>query len=75
MITSSVSCDDKSYPHDNKSLVGAGIVSLMENIGAKMPERPHNFAEKRNLSKTINLLDFFSIAFWLSIALPATLAR
>ena len=34
------------------------VLSLMEKIGAKMPEGPHNFVEKRNLSKIIELLDF-----------------
>jgi ubiquinone/menaquinone biosynthesis C-methylase UbiE len=34
------------------------ILMLMEKIGAKMPEGPHNFIEKRNLSKMVELLDF-----------------
>ena len=34
------------------------VLSFMEKIGAKMPEGPHNFIEKRNLTKLIELLDF-----------------
>ncbi|MDB4349597.1 bifunctional class I SAM-dependent methyltransferase/glycosyltransferase family 2 protein [Omnitrophica bacterium] len=34
------------------------LLSLMEKIRAKMPEGPHNFVEKRNLSKIIETLDF-----------------
>ncbi len=34
------------------------ILHVMEKIGAKMPEGPHNFIEKRNLGKMIELLDF-----------------
>lgn len=34
------------------------ILMFMEKIGAKMPEGPHNFVEKRNLSKMIESLDF-----------------
>lgn len=34
------------------------VLSLMEKIGAKMPEGPHNFIEKRNLTKIIEFLDF-----------------
>ncbi len=35
------------------------VLSLAEKIGAKMPEGPHNFVEKRNLRKIIEFLDFF----------------
>lgn len=34
------------------------LLTLMEKVGAKMPEGPHNFIEKRNLIKIIDLLDF-----------------
>ncbi len=34
------------------------ILTFMEKFGAKMPEGPHNFIEKRNLSNMIELLDF-----------------
>lgn len=34
------------------------ILTLMEKWGQKMPEGPHNFVEKHNLAKMINLLDF-----------------
>jgi ubiquinone/menaquinone biosynthesis C-methylase UbiE len=34
------------------------ILMFMEKIGAKMPEGPHNFIEKRNLSKMLELLNF-----------------
>ena len=34
------------------------VLSLMAKIGAKMPEGPHNFVEKRNLTKIIEFLDF-----------------
>lgn len=34
------------------------ILNVMEKFGAKMPEGPHNFIEKGNLSKMIELLDF-----------------
>ncbi|MDP8215695.1 MAG: glycosyltransferase [Candidatus Euphemobacter frigidus] len=34
------------------------VLSLMEKVGAKMPEGPHNFIEKRNLAKIIEFLDF-----------------
>lgn len=34
------------------------VLSFMEKIGAKMPEGPHNFIEKRNLLKLIEYLDF-----------------
>ena len=34
------------------------VLMLMEQIGAKMPEGPHNFIEKRNLTKMIELMDF-----------------
>ncbi len=34
------------------------ILSFLEKFGAKMPEGPHNFIEKRNISKMLDLLDF-----------------
>ncbi len=34
------------------------VLVLMEKIGAKMPEGPHNFIERRNLTKFIEFLDF-----------------
>lgn len=34
------------------------IFSMAEKIGAKMPEGPHNFIEKRNLAKFVEFLDF-----------------
>jgi ubiquinone/menaquinone biosynthesis C-methylase UbiE len=34
------------------------ILMLMEKIGAKMPEGPHNFIEKGNLTKILDLMDF-----------------
>lgn len=34
------------------------ILSVMEKFGAKMPEGPHNFIEKRNLTKMLELMDF-----------------
>lgn len=34
------------------------VLSLMEKIGAKMPEGPHNFIEKRILGNMISLVDF-----------------
>ncbi|MBN1870701.1 MAG: glycosyltransferase [Candidatus Omnitrophica bacterium] len=34
------------------------ILMLMEKIGAKMPEGPHNFIEKGNLTKILELMDF-----------------
>jgi len=34
------------------------ILMFMEKIGAKMPEGPHNFIEKRNLTKMLELLNF-----------------
>jgi ubiquinone/menaquinone biosynthesis C-methylase UbiE len=34
------------------------VLSFMQKIRAKIPEGPHNFIEKRNLSKIIELLDF-----------------
>lgn len=36
------------------------ILKIMEKLGAKMPEGPHNFIEKRNISKIIELLNFSS---------------
>lgn len=35
------------------------VLSFMEKIRAKMPEGPHNFIERRNLTKFIEFLDFF----------------
>ena len=34
------------------------VLSLAERMGAKMPEGPHNFIEKRNLAKMIEFLDY-----------------
>ena len=34
------------------------ILAVMERFGAKMPEGPHNFIEKRNLTKMLELMDF-----------------
>lgn len=34
------------------------VLMLMEKIGAKMPEGPHNFVEKGNLTKILELTDF-----------------
>lgn len=34
------------------------IFMMAEKIGAKMPEGPHNFIEKRNLTKMVELVDF-----------------
>jgi len=34
------------------------LLKLMEKWGAKMPEGPHNFIEKRNLAKILELLNF-----------------
>lgn len=34
------------------------ILVFMEKLGAKMPEGPHNFIEKRNISRIVELLDF-----------------
>ena len=34
------------------------ILMFMEKIGAKMPEGPHNFVEKGNLAKILELMDF-----------------
>ncbi|MCB9720807.1 MAG: glycosyltransferase [Candidatus Omnitrophica bacterium] len=33
------------------------ILNLMEKMGAKMPEGPHNFIERRSMEKMLNLLD------------------
>lgn len=34
------------------------VLALMEKLRAKMPEGPHNFIERRNLTKFIEFLDF-----------------
>jgi len=34
------------------------VLSVMEKLKAKMPEGPHNFVERRNLTKFIECLDF-----------------
>lgn len=34
------------------------ILSFMEKIGAKMPEGPHNFIEKRSIGKILEVLNF-----------------
>ena len=34
------------------------VLSLMEKVGGKMPEGPHNFLERRYLTKIVEFLDF-----------------
>ena len=34
------------------------ILMFMEKIGAKMPEGPHNFVEKGNLTRILELMNF-----------------
>jgi len=39
------------------------ILTLMEKVGAKMPEGPHNFIEAKNIFRVLESLDF-SVSYW-----------